>query len=74
MEYEFVSEMWEFTFFFKGQGKTRSYATLFSIFCWHAFKASHSWTSAVRCWKTSEDCQGHSSDKSEPGWNDSFNF
>ncbi len=47
----FVFEMWKLTFFFKGQGIARSCATVFSIFCWHAFKAAHSRSSAVRCWK-----------------------
>lgn len=29
----------------------RGYATVFSIFCWHAFKAAHSQTSTVIRWK-----------------------
>lgn len=41
-----IFEMWKCK-----ERKNKCYATVFSIFCWHAFKAAHSWTSAVRCWK-----------------------
>lgn len=44
-----MSEKLKLTFIFKGQGKTRSYVTVFSTFYWHTFKGAHSWN--LKCWK-----------------------
>lgn len=60
--------------FSKGQGKIRGYATVFSIFLLACFQSCSLTDLHCDPLETSEDCQGHSSDKSEPGWNSSFNF
>lgn len=52
----------------------RGYATVFSIFLLARFQSCSLTDLHCDPLETSEDCQGHSSDKSEPGWNSSFNF
>lgn len=59
-------------FFFRGQGKTRSYATVFSMLA--RFQRCSLMALRRETLETSVNCQGHSSDKSEAGRNASFCF